>query len=121
METNADTDQPIDLAGRLFEKFWFKISWIIFLALMLTFVGWPIRNVVLVCWVYGTEGYFRDGIRVLRGKPTRFSDGELAPTLPDLVTGFGIFIVTAFGLTLLLIFALRTYEKCFKKRPLNAA
>jgi hypothetical protein len=69
-----------------------------------------------VCWVYGSHAYFHDGIYVLSGKPVRFSNGVEAPKLPDLVTGFGAFIATVFGLTMLLIFALRFYERYFARR-----
>jgi len=85
------------------------------LAAFVIFIGWPIRNTVLVCWVYGTEAYFRDGIRVLPGKPIRFSNGALAPQLPDIVTGFGIFLITTLGLSVALFFALRLYERHFLK------
>jgi hypothetical protein len=114
------TDQPVeqreDLPVRLSENFYFQVSWLIFLGLMITFVGWPIRNIVLVWWVYGTDAYFHEGVRVLKGKPIRFSNGELAPTLPDFVTGFGAFFVTTVGLTVLLIFVLRLYEGCFPRK-----
>jgi hypothetical protein len=79
--------------------------------LFLVFVGWPIRDCLLVCWVYGTDAFFHQGIRVVSAKPTRFSDGALAPTLPNLITGFGAFFVTVLGLTLLLVAVLRFYER----------
>ena len=110
-----NTGKPRDLAGRLFENFYFTISWIAFLVVISKYVGWPLRNALLVCWVYGRDAYFRDGVRVVSGKPTKFSTGALVPQWPDLVTGFGEFIVIAFGLTLLLIFLLRFYERHFKK------
>ena len=112
---NNEKEKPKDLAGRLFENFYFVISWMAFLALMIKFVSWPIRDMLLVCWVYGKDAYFRDGIRVVSSKPTVFSTGAAAPQLPNLVTGFGVFFVTVFGLSLLLIFVLRFYERCFKK------
>jgi hypothetical protein len=34
---------------------------------------WWIRDALLVWWVYGRDAYFRDGVRVLPDKPTRFS------------------------------------------------
>jgi hypothetical protein len=109
MKYNGENKPKVDLATRLFNSADFAILWCIFLMGVLVFVSFPIRNVVLVCWVYGCGGYFHDGIRV-HDKFT-FSNGESIPTIPDMVTGFGAFIVTAFGLTFLLIFALRSYER----------
>ena len=121
MASNQDTEEPRDLAGRLFENFYFTISWIAFLAVVMRFVSWPLRDCLLVCWVYGSDAYFRDGVRVVSGKPTIFSTGASAPQLPNLVTGFGAFIVTAFGLSLLLVYLLRFYERRFKKSKTRAA
>jgi hypothetical protein len=72
----------------------------------------------LVAWVYGWHGYFHDGIRVLRGKPIMFSTGQPAPMLPDLVTGFGYFLMVTGGLTALLVLGLRAYEWWQKRRQL---
>jgi len=105
-----------ELAERLFKNFYFTISWVVFLAIAIRFISWPVRNAVLVCWVYGSDAYFHRGIHVLPGKPIRFSNGELAPTLPDLVTGVGSFFITVLGLTLLLVFTLRMYERYFTKK-----
>jgi len=98
------------LESRIFSKPVFAITWIIFLAVIVRTVSWPLRNFALVCWVYGWDGYFHDGLRVLPGKPVKFSNGELATTFPDLVTGFAAFLGTVFGLTFLLILMLRLYE-----------
>ena len=107
--------QPESLEGRFFRNKRFAFLWFGFLIAVFLFVSWPIRNIALVCWVYGRRAYFYDGIRVLPGKPIRFSNGAEAPTLPDLVTGFGAFIITMGGLTLLLIAALRLYERHCRK------
>ena len=104
-----------DLATRMLAKPYFAIGWVAFLVGVLMFVSWPIRNFALVCWIYGSDGYFQKGIRVVPGKPIRFSDGAAAPTLPDMVTGFGAFVVTVFGLSLLLVLGLRAYERHFGK------
>lgn len=69
----------------------------------------------LVWWVYGKDAYFHDGIRVMPGKPIKFSTGELVPQFPDMVTGFAFFFVVVLGLSLLVIFGLRLYER-FRKR-----
>lgn len=111
MERNPGREQRRDLATRLFAKPYFAISWVVFLGGIFLFVGWPLRNIALVFWVYGSDGYFYKGIRVLSGKPVRFSDGALVPLLPDLITGFGAFFIIVGGLTLLAIFTLRFYER----------
>jgi hypothetical protein len=108
---------PSGLATRVFENRRFQSGWVLFLAAFVIFIGWPIRNAFLVCWVYGTEAYFRDGIRVLPGKPVRFSNGVLAPQLPDIVTGFAIFLITTIGLSLALFFTLRLYERLKPASP----
>lgn len=78
---------------------------------------WPIHDVLLVCWVYGRDAYFQRGMRVLPGKPIRFSDGILAPQLADMVTGLGLFFASTLGLSLALFLALRFYERHFGKAP----
>lgn len=108
--------QPKSLEQRLFRNKRFELLWLAFLAAVFLFVSWPIRNCLLVCWVYGSSAFFHQGIRVVSAKPTIFSDGTPAPTLPNLVTGFGAFVVTTVGLTLLLVAALRLYER-YLKRP----
>ena len=119
MANNQETQHWRDTAERLFRRTGFTIAWVAFLAVFLTFVGWPIRNFFLVCWVYGSQAYFHEGIRVMKGKPIRFSNGELAPAFPDLVTGFGVFIMTPFGLTILMIFIVRFYERHFGKQDIH--
>lgn len=106
---------PRGLATRVFEDRRFQSGWVLFLAAFVVFISWPIRNVLLVCWVYGSESYFREGIRVLPGKPIRFSNGTLAPQIPDLVTGFGTLLLTTIGLTVALFLGLRLYERYFAK------
>ena len=99
-----------DAVHTLFNNFFFQIGWIGFLVIVLKFVAWPVRDRLLVTWVYGKQAYV-GGIRVISAKPTIFSNGEGAPTFPDLVTGFGAFFVTFFGLTFLLIFILKLIAK----------
>jgi hypothetical protein len=111
MADNREIVQSPDLASRVFENRAFTAGWIVFLFLFQIFVSWPLRNVLLVCWVYGSDAYFHRGMRVLPGKPMHFSNGDLAPQFADMVTGLGVFFVTVLGLTLLLFFALRLYER----------
>jgi hypothetical protein len=111
----AQSAEPQDLASRVFKNRTFQAGWAVCL-LLFAMVSWPIRNAFLVLWVYGIDGYFRKGIRVLPGKPIRFSDRSPAPVLQDMVTGFGIFFLTTLVLTLALIFALRFYERRSARR-----
>ena len=111
---NQVQSEQSGFAVMLFRNSYFIIGWLAFLVVVLIFVSWPIRNFTLVCWVYGTDAYYNKGIRVLPGKPVRFSNGELAPTLPDLVTGFGAFLITVGVLTVLLFLVLRLYDRYFK-------
>jgi len=105
-----------DLSTRVLSG-WFGAVWILFLAVVVTQFWW-IRNTALVWWVKGREAYFRDGVRVLPGKPTRFSTGELVPQFPDMVTGFAYFIILTLGLSAVLIVGLRVYERYHQKRTL---
>ena len=102
------------LESKLFSKIGFTLAWVIFLAVMVRTVAWPLRNIALVVWVNGWDAYSQAGLRVLPGKPTKFSNGEVVPTFPDLVTGFTAFFATALGLTFLLILGLRLYERSRK-------
>ena len=77
---------------------------------------WWIRDAILVWWVYGRDAYFRAGVRVLPGKPVRFSNGELAPHWPDFATGAAFFFVVVIGLSLLLIIGLRLYQRLHTSR-----
>ena len=112
MCASANLEPKKDLATRVFNNFYFDIAWLLFLAAAVRVV-WPVRNALLVLWVYGRDAYFREGIRVVKNKPTTFSNGASSPELPDIITGFGVFLLTVFGLSLLLIYALRGYERLF--------
>jgi uncharacterized membrane protein len=108
--------QPKLIDERLFKRnsFWF-ILFVLF-SPFLIYVSWPIRNIVLVCWFYGIHGYFKDGIRVSPDKPFKFSTGAEVAGLPDFVTGLGAFLFTVIGLSLMLTFAFRFYERYFGRR-----
>jgi hypothetical protein len=99
----------------VFEDRRFQIAWVLFLAAICIFVSWPIRNTLLVCWVYGVDAYFRQGVRVLPGKPVRFTNGILAPQWPDIATGFGAFFITTVGLSLALFLGLRFHDRRLRK------
>ncbi len=118
MADQNDTDKLRVFARRPFGGIGFNLSWMAF-CMFLTFLCWPLRNFVLVCWVYGSHAYFQEGIRVLNGKPTRFSNGELALPLPDMVTGLGVFLVATSGSRMLVIFLARYYERHSRKSKSN--
>jgi len=66
------------------------------LGLILLFtIFWPLRNIALVFWVRGSAAY-EEGVRVVRGKPTQFSDGQIVPNFSDFVTGMVAFFVAMF-------------------------
>jgi len=98
----------------------FAIVWALFLFLLFGLVGVRLANALLVCWVRGIDAYLHQGIRVLKGRPLRFSDGVSVPGLPEAVTGFAVFVVTVFGLSFLLLCILRSYEKYFRNRKPEA-
>lgn len=94
------------LGGFTFRNGNIVIAWISVLVALVTFVGWPIRNIALVCWIYGSKYYFVYGIRVVPGKPVRFSNGELVPKFADVITGLGAIFITFivfFGASMLMI------------------
>jgi hypothetical protein len=96
------------------------IIWALFLFALFGFAGMPLRNALLVCWVRGADAYLHQGIRVLKGRPLVFSDGMAVPTLPASVTLISVFVAIVFGLSFLLLFGLRFYERHFKNRSSNA-
>jgi hypothetical protein len=110
--------QEKDLATRAFNNFYFQISWLLFLTVAVKLV-WPLRNVLLVFWVYGTDAYYNQGIRVIKNKPTLFSNGKPCPDLPDFVTGMAVFLITVLGLSLLMCWLLRLYGKILRQRDIR--
>jgi hypothetical protein len=98
----------------------FAIIWALFLFALFGFAGMPLRNALLVCWVRGADAYLHEGIRVLKGRPLAFSDGMAVPTLPATVTFIGVFITIVLGLSFLLLFGLRFYERHHKSRSGSA-
>ena len=83
-------------------------------------VTWPLRNVALVYWLHGRAGYQDQGIRVVKGKPTRLSTGEPVPDIPDLVTGASAFLIAMFTAVALVIFTRRLYVRYLKPNARNA-
>jgi len=104
------SDRRDDFAMRVLRHPGFAIPWSFFLFFLVIRLWW-IRDAALVCWVHGSDAYFVNGVRVLPGKPIRFTTGELAPLIPDMITGFVFFLVTAGGLTALLVLVLRIWDR----------
>jgi hypothetical protein len=100
---------PLD--HRILKHTPFALAWAAILFAVIVFVAWPLRNMVLVLWTYGSRAYFEEGVRVLPGKPYKFSTGVEVSLLQDLVTGFAAFLIPAVGLTALLILWLQMYER----------
>ena len=58
-------------------------------------VGIPTSRVALVYWVYGSTGYHRDGIRVAKARPTKFTNGEKPPQAAEIPITFVAFFLCA--------------------------
>lgn len=74
-------------------------------------VTWPLRNIALVYWVYGVNGYHAQGIRLLHSKPAIFSNGEPVPSFPDFVTGMAAVLLACFLSYLLVTLVTRIYAR----------
>ena len=118
--SDVQNNRP-DLAKRVFAKRGFAVAWVVFLAAVFGTVGARVANAWLVCWVRGTDAYLHQGIRVVHGRPLKFSDGVPVPSGPEAVTGLVIFLVVFFGLSFLLQFVLRLYDRHCRKPNTNAA
>ena len=88
-----------------------ELPWLLSIGLGFTFIGLPIQRVLLVLWVRGSDAYFHQGIRVLKGKPVRFSDGQLVPTFPDFIAGMAMFLIIGLIATGLYLLCLRFQER----------
>ncbi len=87
------------LRERMLRRFGFIWMIIVFFILI---KFWWIQEMLVVCWVYGWDGYAVKGIRVIAThKPNVFSNGSSIPDLPDAVTGFAYFILVVGGLIVL--------------------
>lgn len=106
--------EQTDLANRVFGNTKFQLAWVLWLGLIFVCVGIPLQRFLVVCWVRGLDAYLTHHIRVLPGKPVKFSDGQSVPSLPDAVTGFAVLLVVALGLSLLMFHGLRFYERHFR-------
>ncbi len=113
--SGTENDRP-DLATRVFQNRAFELGWIIFLATFEMFVTFPVQRVLVVWWAYGLDAYYNHGVRVVPRKPLRFSTGALVPQNLEIITGVGLFLVTFFGLTFALFYALRSYDRWLRPR-----
>jgi hypothetical protein len=109
MNTPSKTPQP-RLETRLFGSVLFAVPWCISLALLIRKLWW-VRDALLVIWVHGYDAFFVEGLRVLSGKPVRFSNGELAPSVPDFFTGLLFAVVVMFSASFLVVILLRFLER----------
>jgi len=108
-----------DTAERIFQNTGLTVVWVIFVGAFVGFISWPIRNRVLVWWSYGQHAY-ESGVHVLKGRPLKFSNGELVPHSHDVLTAFGAFFITVIGLTFLLIVIVRLYQRFVgRRKPAN--
>ena len=110
------------LSERVFEKNMVTLPWIVFTGALFVLVGMPLAKALIVCWVKGGDAYFEQGIRILKGKhPLHFTDGSIVPELPYALANFAVFFVIVGGLSLLLIYALRVYERRRRTRETKTA
>ena len=79
-------------------------------------VTWPLRNIALVYWVYGPAGYHTQGIRLVKSKPSFFSNGEQPPSFPDFVTGTSAVFGAFFAALAFVTMAKRIYFRYAKRR-----
>ena len=100
------------LSERVFDYWFVTLPWILFVGAVFVFVGMPFARMLVVCCLKGTDAYFHEGIGIPKSKhPLHFTDGSIVPELPYFVANFAVFIAMVGGLSLLLIHALRRYEK----------
>jgi hypothetical protein len=78
--------------------------------LPLHYVTWPIRDIVLVIWVRGSSAY-HEGVRVPHGRALRFTDGQIIPDFPDLVTGFAAFAIAVVTTAAVTFFIIHLFEQ----------
>jgi len=97
---------------------WLGALWLLSTAALLNGFWW-VHNMALVIWVYGWNAYFQGGLRVLPGKPTKFSNGDLVPDFPDMITGFGYFFLVAGVTTSIYVILLTLYGRRFRKKRLH--
>lgn len=88
-----------------------RTVWPVATFVILIFVWRPVQTFMLVCWTYGSEGYFRKGIRLLPVKPPRFTDGSLVPQYLDIITGMMTFLLVGAGVAALFVIGLWCYQR----------
>ena len=104
------------LSERVFENNLVTLPWIAFLVALTFFVGMPFARALVVCWVKGTDAYFRLSIRIPKSKhPLHFTDGTTVPELTYALANIAVFMLIAGGLSFSLIYCLRFYERHFRK------
>jgi hypothetical protein len=95
----------------------FVTTWIALVTVMLFTLTIPAIDVALVCLVLGPHAYFQDGICIAHGgRPSRFTTGELVPSLPISILWLGGFLLTALVALLLLHAMVALFKKVFGKK-----
>jgi hypothetical protein len=117
LPSGTETPNPLNKPGTKRLSNFFVGAWLILTMIVFWTITEPLERVLLVCLIYGSDGYFRDGIRVLSRHPPRYSNGDPIPTALDCLTWIGgglltIFVVLAF---------LALCQWLFRKRGLYAA
>jgi hypothetical protein len=84
-------------------------------------VTWPLHFVAMVYWVYGKAGYTEQGIRVLKTRPLRFSNGQLVPPFVETVLGISTLVVACIVGGLLIGVTYRLYAWTRAHRRSHAA
>jgi hypothetical protein len=118
------SEQPYrpPLSETVFEKNRVTLPWIVFVGALFVFIGMPFAKALVVCWVKGWDAYFREGIRIPKGKhPLHFTDGSIVPELPYALANFAVFFSIVGGLSVLLLYALRVYERRRERHETKAA
>ncbi len=102
-------------------KKWTALAACVLVLLIFFKITLPLALVAEVYWVYGFDGYHKQGIRVVGGKPRRFSNGELVPAMPDIVTSFSALIVAGVVTNVLVVLGHRGYGLFRGNSKANAA
>lgn len=95
------------------------LAWVVANLVILLVVAGRIQTFMLVCWAYGSDAYFRRGIRLVAVKPPRFTNGDLVPRYMDAVTGMATFVLIVSSVTVLVVFCKWYYERRRKNNQLG--
>ena len=111
MNASAPQHRPKNFIQRIWAHVPAELPWLVLMGVAMTYIAFPIQRVLLVLWVRGYDAYVHQGIRVLKGKPARFSDGQLVPDFPDFVLAMAMFFIVGIGVTGLYLIFLNRFER----------